>query len=133
MQHSDELRLALTVDDFGAAVAFYRDVVGLSVQQEWPPAEGKGILFAVPHATLEIIDQEHAAWVDSMEVGRRVSGPVRLALRFKDLDAAVLSARGVGAPLLHEPVETPWKDRNARLLGPGGLQVTFFQAPSSGR
>ena len=129
MQQAQELRVALTANDFDGSVSFYRDVVGLTVREEWPSANGRGVLFSLPEATLEIIDQAHSAWVDEMEVGRRVSGPVRFAIRFPDLEAAVRSARAVGAPVLRAPAMTPWKDWNARVLGPGGLQVTFFQSP----
>lgn len=31
------------------------------------------------------------------------------------------------ATLMHEPIVTPWKHRNARLQSPDGLQITLFQ------
>ena len=34
-----------------------------------------------------------------------------------------------GATLIHEPVITPWGDRNVRLSAPDGLQITLFQVP----
>jgi uncharacterized glyoxalase superfamily protein PhnB len=60
--------------------------------------------------------------------GRRVSGPVRIALQVPDLEAAVERLLVHGATLVHEPVVTPWGDKNARLQDPDGLQITLFKA-----
>jgi uncharacterized glyoxalase superfamily protein PhnB len=32
-----------------------------------------------------------------------------------------------GATLVHPPIVTPWRHRNARVQDPDGLQVTLFQ------
>ena len=80
-------------------------------------------------ATLEIFDEVQAETIDGLEAGRRVSGPVRLALQVPDLDTAVARLVAHGATLVHPPVVTPWGDRNARLQDPDGMQVTLFQSP----
>jgi lactoylglutathione lyase len=124
---AEEFRIALTVDDYDASLSFYRDVLGLPVRQEWPSEEGRGVLLSLPEATLELIDSAHAAWVDDMEVGRRVSGRIRFALQFSSLQTVIGAAVRAGAHLVHEPIETPWRDENARILGPDGLQMTLFR------
>jgi catechol 2,3-dioxygenase-like lactoylglutathione lyase family enzyme len=126
LKKNKEFRVALTVADFDKCVSFYRDVIGLSVIQEWPSSEGKGILLSIEKATLEILDQRHAEWVDQMEVGRRVSGPVRFALNMPNMRSALSSAEAAGARIIGGPGQTPWKDVNARLIGPDGTQITFF-------
>jgi len=127
MEAAGELRIALTVGDYGKSLAFYRNVLGLSLIQEWPSEEGHGAILSLKNATLEILDKTHAAWVDKMEAGRRVSGQVRVAAQFQDLAAAMEAAMAAGARLVRGPVETPWKDLNARLVGPDGIQMTFFK------
>jgi methylmalonyl-CoA/ethylmalonyl-CoA epimerase len=87
------------------------------------------LVFAIPTATLELFDERQAAYIDELEAGRRVSGPVRLALRVPDLQAALDRLLARGATLVHGPVLTPWGDRNARVQDPDGLQVTLYQAP----
>jgi predicted enzyme related to lactoylglutathione lyase len=84
-------------------------------------------------ATLEITDPANAAWIDQVEVGRRVAGHIRVALEVADADAATARATTAGAELIAGPVETPWRSRNARVQGPGGLQLTLFEelAPES--
>ena len=83
----------------------------------------------MPKATLEILDREHAAFVDRIETGKRTSGQVRLAFEVPSLKEAMAAASAAGVPLVSGPVETPWKDLNARVAGPDGLQVTLFQTP----
>jgi catechol 2,3-dioxygenase-like lactoylglutathione lyase family enzyme len=76
-----EVRIALTVEDFERAVQFYRDRLGLAVVEVWQRPEGRGVIFSRgPQTTLELFDGAQADFVDQVEVGRRVSGPVRLAL-----------------------------------------------------
>ena len=123
-----QLRVALTVSDHPAAVAFYRDGLGMSQEAIWTSL-GQAVMLGAGGATLELFDEAQAAAVDAIEVGQRVSGPVRLAVEVSDLDAALESALAHGGVLVHAPVVTPWGDRNARVLAPDGLQITLFQSP----
>lgn len=123
-----ELRVALTSADYERLLAFYQEGLGLDPAQIWTTDRSRGVLFEMGQATLEVFDEQHAATVDQIEVQRRVSGPVRLALQVPDVDAAVQRLLQHGATLVHEPVVTPWGDRNARVQSPDGLQVTLFEA-----
>jgi predicted enzyme related to lactoylglutathione lyase len=127
--------VSLTVDDFEKAISFYRDVLGFPITQDWTTRQGRCIVFSVPKATIEIIDEAQASLIDDVEVGERVSGQVRFAFKFPDVQSASESAIAEGARLIHPPTETPWKDVNARLLGPDKMQMTFFSNPheSAGR
>ena len=127
-----ELRVALTVDDFDAVVRFYRDGLGLDAGELWTDA-GKGQLFHAGRGTLEIFDPRHAASVDQLEVGERVSGQIRFAFEVPDVHDAVERALTYGATLVHAPVLTPWNDLNARVKSPEGLQITLFQVMSRTR
>jgi hypothetical protein len=88
---------------------------------------GRGQVFDAGRATLEVLDPEHAASVDHIEVGQRVAGQIRFAFEVPDLAAALERALSYGATLVHEPVLTPWNDLNARILSPDGLQITLFE------
>ena len=85
----------------------------------------------VGHATLEIFDQAQAQAIDQIEVGRRVAGQVRIAFRTPDSGSALKTLVAAGATMLSGPVITPWGDRNVRLLGPDGIQLTLF-TPAAG-
>ncbi len=80
-----ELRLVVTVDDYDAAVAFYRDVVGLTPAAEYLADDaGRVIILEAGRATLELSDRAHADHIDEVEVGRRVAGTYRVALQVAD-------------------------------------------------
>jgi uncharacterized glyoxalase superfamily protein PhnB len=80
-------------------------------------------------ATLELFDEPHAAAVDEIEAGARLSGPIRFALQVPDLQAALERVLAHGATLVHPPVVTPWGHHNVRVQDPDGMQITLFQVP----
>ena len=121
-----QLRLALTVDDFDAALAFYRDTLGLEVRDLWVAEGSRGVLLEAGRGTLELFDEGQAAMVDEIEVGRRVAGAVRIAFEVEDSRATGEALVAAGAERLGGPVVTPWHDVNVRLLAPDGMQLTLF-------
>ena len=84
MANVTELRVALTVPDFGQALAFYRDTLGLEQLADWSSGSGRVVVLDAGRATLELLDDAQAETVDAIEAGRRVSGTVRLALQVAD-------------------------------------------------
>jgi methylmalonyl-CoA/ethylmalonyl-CoA epimerase len=126
MTNVTELRVALTVQDFGQALAFYRDTLGLEQIADWSSETGRVVVLDAGRATLELLDEAQAETVDTIEAGRRVSGTVRLALQVAD--SADIAERLVlaGAVRVAPPVLTPWGDRNARVQAPDGMQLTLF-------
>lgn len=124
-----QLRLVLTVDDFEEALAFYRDVLGMEEREAWAgEGDGRIAILDAGAATLEIVDEAQARAIDEIEVGRRVAGPVRLALEVDDSGATAERLAAAGAEVLAGPVVTPWRDRNVRVHTPDGLQLTLFSA-----
>ena len=121
-----ELRLVLTVDDFDRATAFFRDALGLKQVAAWENDGGHAVLLDAGRATLEIFDQSQARAIDEIEVGRRVAGQVRVAFQTSNCESSANALARAGAEILSGPVTTPWGDRNVRLLGPDGIQVTLF-------
>jgi methylmalonyl-CoA/ethylmalonyl-CoA epimerase len=126
-----ELRIALTVDDYERAVAFYRDALGLIEVESWDRPNGRGTILDAGRATLELFDPLQAETLDDLEVGRRVSGAVRLALHVDDPEAASAELIAAGAASEHPLVQTPWGDRNVRVRAPDGMQLTLFSPPAS--
>jgi catechol 2,3-dioxygenase-like lactoylglutathione lyase family enzyme len=124
-----ELRVSLTVAEFERLRAFYRDVVGLPEAESWD-VHGHGVVFDVGRATLELIDEEHAAFVDEVEVGRPAdTGGIRFAIEVPDAAAGAARLVEGGAELLADARETPWGDVNARTRPPEGPQLTLFSRP----
>jgi catechol 2,3-dioxygenase-like lactoylglutathione lyase family enzyme len=126
MANVTELRVALTVQDFDQALAFYRDALGLEQIADWSSETGRVVVLEAGRATLELFDEAQAESVDAIEAGRRVSGTIRFAVQVAD--SADLAERLVaaGAERVAPPVVTPWGDRNARVRAPDGMQLTLF-------
>ncbi len=122
-----QLRMVVTAEDYDEAVTFYRDVLGMPEEGAFAAEGGRVTILDGGRATLEITDPVHAAYIDRVEVGQRVAGHIRVALEVGDAREATDRAVGAGASVVADPVVTPWNSLNARLDGPGGLQLTLFQ------
>ncbi|WP_265445688.1 VOC family protein [Flexivirga meconopsidis] len=124
-----QLRLIIETDDFDEALRFYRDVLGMPEQAAFA-TEGDDRV-AILHAgvaTIELATREHAEAIDKVEGMPPNVGPtLRIALEVADTTAAVDAVRDAGAEVLAPPIETPFRSLNARVQGPAGWQVTFFQ------
>ncbi len=127
-----QLRLVVETEDFDAALAFYRDALGLPELEAY---EGEGgarvVILSVPTATLELSNPAQVRLIDEVEVGHPVARPYPLAIRvaFEVADAAATTTalEAGGATVVAPPTLTPWNSLNSRLDAPGGLQITAFQ------
>lgn len=123
-----QLRVVVEAEDFDAAVAFYRDALGL---REEAAFEGEGdarvTILDAGRATLEIANPAQVALIDDVEVGRPASPKIRIAFEVSDSAGVTRTLAGAGATVIAEPVETPWRSLNARLDAPAGLQITIFE------
>ena len=121
-----ELRVAVTAPDYDEALVFYRDVLGLRERAAFASEDGRVTILEAGRATLELLDATHSAFVDQVEVGRRVAGHIRIALEVDDSAALTAELEAAGATVLAPPTRTPWDSLNARLEAPAGLQLTLF-------
>jgi lactoylglutathione lyase len=124
-----ELRLVVTAEDYEEALRFYRDVVGLRERAAYASPGGRVTIREAGRATLELADPPHAAYIDDVEVGRRVAGHIRVAFEVSDAGTAAAELAAAGATVIAEPRPTPWRSLNARLEAPAGLQLTLFSSP----
>jgi catechol 2,3-dioxygenase-like lactoylglutathione lyase family enzyme/heme-degrading monooxygenase HmoA len=124
-----EMRVALTVEDYDEALRFYRDGLGLTVEESWDRPDGSGAILPAGRATLELLSTAMAETIDRIEAGKRVSGAVRLALEVEDSAAVGRELADAGAEPVGGPIETPWGDTNVRVRTPDGTQLTLFTTP----
>src|SRR6266446_8490635 len=99
-----ELRVALTVEDFDQALAFYRDALGLEQIADWSSGTGRVVVLDAGRATLELFDHAQAEAVDAIEAGRRVTSTVRLAVRVADSQDTAARLIAAGAAQVAPPV-----------------------------
>ncbi|MET4003277.1 putative glyoxalase superfamily protein PhnB [Arthrobacter sp. UYCu511] len=124
----------LTVHNPDAAIAFYRDALGLKVQNDVSNGDfrwvtmgtstqpGLGIVLSEPHAGRS---QE-----DGDAMARLLAKGVLPMLNFSasDLNATFEKAAAAGAEVLQEPVEQPWGPRDCAFRDPSGNTVRVAQA-----
>lgn len=122
-----QLRLVVRVDDFDEVLTFYRDVLGMPVEEAY---EGDGdarvAILDAGRATLEIANRAQVEMIDRVETDGATSPRLRVALEVEDADGVTERLVAGGAELVASPRETPWRSLNSRLEAPGGLQITVF-------
>jgi catechol 2,3-dioxygenase-like lactoylglutathione lyase family enzyme len=123
-----QMRLVVEVDDYDAAVAFFRDALGLPEEAAFSGGDGaQVIILEAGRATLELANREHHRYIDDVEVGRPVAPRFRLAFEVDDAAADTEALVEAGADAVAPPTRTPWRSLNARLDAPGDLHITLFQ------
>ena len=81
--------------------------------------------------TLELADPPHAAYVDAIEVGRRVAGHVRIAFEVGDTAATAAKLAAAGATIIAEPSATPWRSLELTAASPGWAAASPCSPPST--
>jgi queuosine precursor transporter len=123
-----QMRLVVAVDDYDDAVRFYRDELGLVVEETYEGENGARVMIlGSGRATLELSNRPQIDLIDTVEVGRTgVSGKYRLAFEVDDSASVTNRLVSAGAELIAPPTVTPWRSLNARLQGPDEVQLTIF-------
>jgi catechol 2,3-dioxygenase-like lactoylglutathione lyase family enzyme len=125
----------VTVDDIDAAVAFYRDILGLTVRNEVSNGGFRWITLVTdsqPEIQI-VLSQPHAG--RSQEDGDALAALLAkgaltmIQLRSDDLDATFDKiATAPGVEVLQEPASQFWGVRDAAFRDPAGNMVRIEQA-----
>lgn len=124
----------VTVSDVDEAIGFYRDALGLDIQNDvssggsrWvtlgtPAQPGLGIVISDPHAGRSPGDGD-------MMQELLVKGSLPLMVfSTDDLDATFEAVRASGAEVLQEPMDQGWGPRDCAFRDPSGNTVRISQA-----
>jgi catechol 2,3-dioxygenase-like lactoylglutathione lyase family enzyme len=123
-----QLRLVVETEDFDAALAFYRDVLGLTERESYEgDDDARVVILNAGIATLELSNPAQVRLIDRVEADGQPSARLRVAFEVDDTAATTDRLVDAGAALTATPRETPWRSINSRLDAPAGLQVTLFQ------
>ncbi|WP_342022684.1 VOC family protein [Arthrobacter citreus] len=123
-----QLRLVIAAEDYEAALAFYRDTLGMPEQEAYSGGDGAEVtILDAGRATLEISNPAQVRMIDRVEADGQPSLKLRVALEVGDARLATRAAVDGGAELVANPRETPWRSLNSRLNGPEGVQLTLFE------
>lgn len=120
--------------DVDAAVAFYRDALGLEVTNDVPYGEFRWVTLSSPGSSVGqiVISQPHAG--RSAQEGDQIAALVALGafgpivFDTDDLDAAFEKARATGlGEVLQEPMDQGWGVRDCAFRDPAGNMVRVGQ------
>lgn len=120
------LAASLTVQDLRTSLAWYRDVVGFTVDREYE-REGKLLSVALRAGDVRILlNQDDGAKGLDRAKGAGFSLMITTA---QDVDGIARRIRENGGTLASEPADMPWGGRAFRLQDPDGFRLAI----SSGR
>jgi catechol 2,3-dioxygenase-like lactoylglutathione lyase family enzyme len=123
-----QLRLVVEAVDFEAALAFYRDTLGLPEREAYQgDDDARVVILDAGHATLELANPAQKRLIDEVEADGQPSNRIRVAFEVSDSAGTTNRLVEAGASLIASPRETPWRSLNSRLDAPAGLQITLFQ------
>jgi catechol 2,3-dioxygenase-like lactoylglutathione lyase family enzyme len=127
----------VTVNDVDESLGFYRDALGLEVQNDvgsggfrWvtlgsPDQPGLGIVLSEPYAGRSQADG------DALQELLTKGVLPMIMFRVDDLDALFEKVRASGAEVLQEPMDQPWGPRDSAFRDPSGNMVRISQAPAA--
>jgi catechol 2,3-dioxygenase-like lactoylglutathione lyase family enzyme len=117
----EQLVVVITSAAFHASLAFYRDVIGLEVVEEWTDAGHGAILSAGGPARVELIDLPERALrveTESLFIGLQVPAIEDLYDR----------AKAAGHEIVREPADRPWGGRGFVVRDPNGVAINIYTA-----
>jgi predicted enzyme related to lactoylglutathione lyase len=127
----------ITVNDVDESIAFYKDALGLDVQNDvssgkyrWVTLGSEaqpelGIVLSEPHAGRSPADG------DALQELLTKGVLPMLVFSSDDLDATFERVRASGAEVLQEPIDQPWGPRDCAFRDPSGNTVRISQTPAA--
>jgi len=121
------------VHDPDAALAFYRDVLGLTVSNDVANGDARWITVgsdAQPDIRIVLTNYVNGG-PDDVDVvaGLLAKGAMNgVHFRARDLDAVFAKLREAGTEIVQEPTDQPWGVRDGALRDPSGNLIRIDQA-----
>ena len=127
----------ITVNDVDEALAFYRDALGLEVQNDVTSGDYRwvtlgtdaqpelGIVLSVPHAGRSQADGDAL-----QELLTKGVLPL-FVFRTDDVDGTFETVRAAGAEVLQEPMDQGWGPRDCAFRDPSGNTIRIAQASAA--
>jgi uncharacterized glyoxalase superfamily protein PhnB len=114
-----------TATDLQRSIAFYRDVLGFVVGEEWREnGTLAGCEMRAGAVTFYLTQDDFAKGRDRKKgIGSRLS-----CTTAQDLDRFAAEVKARGGALDQEPMDMPWGERLFMITDPDGFKLTFVQA-----
>lgn len=126
----------LQVTDPDAALAFYRDTLGLELRNDVARGTSRWITVgsaAQPGVAIVITNYVNGSPEDNDTVAALLAKGAMNGLHFQtaDLDATFQQLSIAGAEIVQEPTDQPWGTRDCAVRDPAGNLVRIDQPPAS--
>jgi catechol 2,3-dioxygenase-like lactoylglutathione lyase family enzyme len=123
----------IPVHDPDAALAFYRDALGLEVRNDVSSDGFRWVTVGAPNQGVDIVLFQPHGGLSESEGDALLSlvtqGSLQAAIfRSDDLDVTFEKVRASGAEVLQEPASQPWGARDCAFRDPSGNMVRIAQA-----
>ncbi|MFD7029522.1 VOC family protein [Streptomyces sp. NPDC059917] len=126
----------IAVDDHDAAIAFYRDVLGLEVRGDVAAHGMRWVTVGAPsQPDVDIVLEPPLAHPNASAADREAvadllaKGLLRGAIfRTDDCDAVFERIRAAGGEVVQEPIDQPYGVRDCAFRDPAGNMLRFSQA-----
>lgn len=118
---------SITATDLQASTAWYRDVLGFTVAEEYKGDDGRVMGVRLMAGSVQFLLGQ-----DDFAKGRdRQKGA---ALRFfcttaQDVDQLAAAIKERGGKLTHEPTDQPWGTRDFGVVDPDGFNISISTEP----
>ena len=131
MAHVHSLKTKVRSRDLAASRAFYVDLLGLEVVEEWddPGDRGSIVGFISGGGFLEMlaVDPEHPGHLAAFE-GPVANDKIELQIRVDSVDA--WAERLAESVEIEGPVSRPWGNRYLWIRDPDGVRIAIFEGPA---
>ncbi len=125
----------IIVDDPDAALAFYRDTLGLEERNDVARETFRWITVgstAQPTVSIVLTNYLNGSPADGEAIAALVAKGALNGVHFQtdDLDGAFDKVKGAGAEIVQEPTEQPWGTRDCAVRDPAGNLLRIDQPPA---
>jgi catechol 2,3-dioxygenase-like lactoylglutathione lyase family enzyme len=123
------------VHDPDAALAFYRDTLGLEARNDVAREDFRWITVGAasqPDLAIILTNYVNGGPADHEAVAALLAKGALYGVHFRtgDLDAAFEKVRASGAEIVQEPADQPWGTRDCAVRDPSGNLVRIDQPPA---
>jgi catechol 2,3-dioxygenase-like lactoylglutathione lyase family enzyme len=123
------------VDDPNAALAFYRDTLGLELRNDVAREDFRWITVGAasqPGVAIVLTNYLNGGPADADALAALVAKGALNGVHFHtdDLDASFEQLRASGAEIVQEPTDQPWGTRDLAVRDPSGNLVRIDQPPA---
>ena len=120
-----KLTFVILTPRFSEALAFYRDLLGMTLVEEWTEFGHGALLEALLGTMVELIDSPESVPLPAEQ------RTVFMGLELADADATYDRLVGAGARVKGPPTPKPWGGRSFTAFDPDGMPVNIYAASPS--